>query len=446
MHTADARAGRDLAVVADLWRLAWPMVAVGWLRTGMLLADAWWVGRLGARELEALAGASFAAWILDHVGELGAAGVHARVAHADGAGERARFGEIAASGALVGAVAWALLAVTSGALVPAYVAALGVPGALAAPTASFLHASVAAAPGLFLLALVGGVLRGVGRTQAALVVTGAGLAGNVALDPVLIFGWGGAPALGLAGAAWATGIAAGLAGLAGLGWLVADGTLRPAWPRRSVAIVVARVGAPLAVAGVGFALVYVVLGRLIAGFGAEHLAAIGIGHRLEGVPYLAAAGLAVAVATRVGQHLGAQDPERARAVVRAAVRLSDGLMVVSAAVALWAAEPIYALFTDDPAIVAAGAVYLRWQAMVWVAMGRELLFEGAFTGASHTLPALAWGGGLTLARIPLAGALAWGAGLGVQGVWVAVAASTAGKGIALGLAWSRASGPRSTPG
>jgi len=421
---------------AALWRVAWPMVALGWLRTLLLLTDAYWVGDLGARELEALAGASFAAWMLDHAGELAATGVHARIAQAEGARWRDRFGGIAVSGLAVSGLVWGVLLATMPWSVPAYVHALGVSPALGVPTAAFLQASVWAAPGLFVLALVGGVMRGLGRTRDALVLTGAGLLVNLVLDPVLIFGWWQAPALGLAGAAWATGIAAGACGLLGVVWLGGDGTLTPSPPTWERMRDVARVGAPIAATGVGFALVYVVLGRMIAGFGGEHLAAIGIGHRVEGVPYLAGVGLAIGASTLVGQHVGAGSPDEARRAVHTAARASDLVMLASGLVGLVFAEPIYGLFTDDPAIVAAGGVYLRWQAIVWIGMGRELVYEGAFTGVGHTLPAMAWGGGLTLARIPLAALLAWGVGLGVQGVWIAVAASTAGKGLALGWRWA----------
>lgn len=426
---------RQLPLPVALWRVAWPMVAIGWLRTLLLLTDAWWVGGLGPWALEALAAASFAVWMLDHAGELAAVGVHARVAQAEGAERPDRFAPVVFSGVALSAVVWLTLVAGGGPLVGGYVGALGLGPELAGPTGDFLRVSVVAAPGLFAMALVGGVFRGLGRTRDALVVTGAGLLLNVGLDPWFIYGGWGVPAQGLVGAAQATGVASALAAIVGAMWLWRDGVVGLRVPEVGEVGQVARIGAPLAVTGWGFAAVYVVLGRLIGSFGSAELAAMGIGHRLEGVPYLAGVGVAVAVSTLVGQHVGAGDAASARAVVRAAARGVDAVMVLSALIAVFFAEAIYGWFTEDAAIIAAGGVYLRWQALVWLGMGRELLYEGAFTGAGRTAPAMVWGGGLTLLRIPLAFGLAMGLGWGIQGVWIAIALSTAGKGLALGWRW-----------
>jgi Na+-driven multidrug efflux pump len=64
-------------------------------------------------------------------------------------------------------------------------------------------------------------------------------------------------------------------------------------------------------------------------------------------------------------------------------------------------------------------------------MALEVVYEGAFAGRGHTLPALVIGGVGTLLRIPLAVALAWYTPLGVDGVWIAIAVSTLLKGVVM---------------
>ncbi len=187
----------------------------------------------------------------------------------------------------------------------------------------------------------------------------------------------------------------------------------------------------------GFSLVYVALGRTIASFGELHLAAMGVGHRLESFTYLAAVGLQVAAATLVGQHLGAGDPEGAHRALVVVRRTSDAAMVGGLVVARLLAEPLYRALGAEAGTVEAGAAYLRAQAAVWVFMGWECVHEGAFTGAARTaIPAWIVGLG-TLLRLPLAWALATRLGLGIDGVWLAIAASTFAKGVALRVAWSR---------
>ena len=167
------------------------------------------------------------------------------------------------------------------------------------------------------------------------------------------------------------------------------------------------------------------------------MGALGVGHRLEGLAYLVCLAFGVGAATMVGQHLGAGDPLRARESARAAAR-SASLIMVPVTVALFVlARPLFSLFTDDPATVDAGVLYLRIQVAVLVFMALEEVYLGAFAGAGDTLAASAITFFFTAARIPVAWWLAYDAGLGVAGVWLAIAASTAIKGALLWAWWRR---------
>ncbi len=419
---------------AAVWRVAWPMIALGQVRALYLAVDAWWVGRLGSEALTALAAASFGWWIIDHVCELAGTGTHARVAQAEGGGAREGVADLLGRGLLVAGLCWVGLAVVTPWVAAPYADALGLAadGAVRQLTRDYLVATAWGALGVAVQATVGAVFRGLGETRTALALTTLGLVVNAGLDPVLIWGWGPIPALGLAGAAWATGIGAGVAGALGVATLALRG-LGPRGARFDAdTLDIARLGLPIAVLGVGFSLVYVVLGRLVTGFGEAEVAALGVGHRLESFPYLAGVGFLVGASTMVGQHVGAGDAARAHEAARSAARWCAAVMLVSALPALALAEPLYGLFTSDPAIVAAGGVYLRFQAVVWVFMGLELVYEGAFTGAGRTDAPLAIGGSLTLARLPVA-ALLMALGAGVEAVWAAIALSTAAKGVV--LAW-----------
>ena len=111
-----------------LWRLGWPVVALGLLRSGFFLVDAAWVGRLGPDALEGQGGASFAAWILHTWGDLAAVGLLALVARAVGAGDRRRVREFSTQGTWLALVLAALMMGISGVAPAAYFRLLGYVG------------------------------------------------------------------------------------------------------------------------------------------------------------------------------------------------------------------------------------------------------------------------------------------------------------------------------
>ena len=77
-----------------------------------------------------------------------------------------------------------------------------------------------------------------------------------------------------------------------------------------------RVGAPLSLAGVLLSLIYMWLTRFTARFGTPALAALGVGHKVEGLGFIAISGFALSAAALVGQNLGAGREDRARQAAR----------------------------------------------------------------------------------------------------------------------------------
>ncbi len=429
----------DLPPAVAVWRVAWPMAALGLLRALYYLTDSFWVGRLGPAPLAALGGGAFAWWLITIVCELPATGAHALVARHEGAGERARIAPTVAQGIVLGLALAAVLAAAHPARL-LYFELLGfAPGSPEAAFGSaYVGASLLGASSLALDAVVSAAFRGLGDTRTALLITFFSLLINASLNPLLIWGAGPLPALGIAGAAWATAIANAFGAVLGLALLALRGHgVRLAAPAFGVIRRIARIGFPVAASGVGFTLCYVLLGRVITAFGAEQMGALGVGHRLEGLAYLVTTAFGVGAATMVGQHLGAGDPERARAAARASAGTAVAVMVPIALFLLGGARPLFGLFSDDPATVDAGVLYLRIQACVLVFMALEEVYLGAFAGAGDTTGASIITFGFTAARIPAAWWLANTGGLGIAGVWIAIAASTAIKGVGLWLWWRR---------
>lgn len=422
-----------------VWRVAWPMIALGLLRTCYYLTDSYWVGQLGPDALAAIGGAAFAWWMIHLSCDLAGTGAQALVARHEGGGRREGIAPTLAQGLWLAAVVALLLATAGWSLRGLYFDLLGFERGTAEHDLGqeYLGACLLGAATLSVHYVTAAAFRGLGHTRTALGITIVTLIANAILDPVLIWGWGPAPALGVAGAAWATAAANGLGAVVSL-WVLAAWELRLRWTPPDLAAIrrIAAIGAPVTAAGIGFSMVYVLLGRFITDFGPEQMAALGVGHRLESAGFLVCVGFSVGAATMVGQNLGAGRPEQAAQAAHAAARLCV-LAMLPIAVGLWVgAEPLFGLFTDDPATTRAGVVYLRFQVPVLMFMGAEVAYEGAFSGAGDTVPSFWIGFGWTAARIPAAWLLAYPLGMGVSGVWLAVALSTAIKGVHMSL-WFR---------
>lgn len=421
-----------MSPVRAVWAVAWPMIAVGMLKTAYFLTDSWFIGRLGDAALAAAGGVAFAWWMQLLACEIAAVGTQTLVARHEGAGTGEGIAPAVVQGLWVGlAVAVVLMATTP--LAPLYFDALGF-----APESdeyalgtAYLAVNLFASVVFAAHVVVDAAFRGIGATRTSLLLMILTVLLNAGLDPLLIWGFGPIPALGIAGAAWATVVARGMGAVVGV-WLLARAghVLVPAAPVRAAFERIVRIGLPVSARGIAFALVYVVLGRFITHFGPENMAALGLGHRFEGLGFNVGIGFEVGAATLVGQHLGARDPDGALRAANTAAKLCAALVLPISVLLYFAAEPLFALFASEPATIAAGVIYLRIQTLVFVFMGIESVYEGAFAGTGRTVPAF-WIGAIgTAARLPLAWGLAFTLGMGATGIWIAVALSTLVKGVA----------------
>jgi len=415
-------------------RLALPAVGSALLQLVFLLVDIFWVGRiLGAAALAAVSTAGYAVWILASLAEMVGVGLTAVAARRHGEGAHGLAAVVAGTTLSVAVGGGVVIASLGWLVVPALFAAMGTPADVTELGHRYLSTYLLGAPLVLGFFAVEATFRASGDTRTPLALLAVSVVLTVVLDPLLITGAGPFPALGIRGAAIAAVLTRGLVLALGFIILVRRRLVRlSVWDGRS-ALTVLRVGAPTAAYGVFFSAVYIGLSRITAKFGVPALAALGIGHKLEGVSYMVATGFALASAALVGQNLGAQRPDRAR---RAAWLTTGFATTVGIAAALaFIAFPGYlvGVFTRDPGVVAAGASYLRIMSIVQVTMGCEIVLEGALAGAGFTLQPMLWMALFTAARIPLA---AWLVGaLGVAGVWWAISVTAVAKGVAMALLW-----------
>lgn len=214
------------------------------------------------------------------------------------------------------------------------------------------------------LIVCGACWRATGNFVLPTLLMGGNVLLNLALDPLLIFGWGPVPAFGVAGAAWATVIAQGLA-MGVYFWLILlsprNTLLRVRLPIRLSAGLVARqlriglpAGAQMLLATVALAMTY----RAVRPFGADATAAVGVGFRLLQSAIFPAVAVGAACASMVGQNHGAGMGTRVRQTVGWAMALALLVMGVELTALLTAPDFWIGLFAAEPGVISIGARYL----------------------------------------------------------------------------------------
>ena len=376
--------------------------------------------------------ASYVVWVIVSIGELVGVGLTAVAARRHGEGDPASAAR-ATGTALAMAVALGVVVAAGGVLgLPAVLELMDATGPVAELAREFLVVQLLGAVLIYGYFVVTAAFRSAGDTRTPFVLLGASVVLNLALDPVMILGWGPMPALGVYGAALATVLTRGLGFVAGIELLRRRGGIALAFTV-PVARTITRIGLPTMLTGVLFSVIYMLLVRIVGRFGTPAIAALGVGHKIEGISYMVCIGFGLAAETLVGQNLGADRPQRARRAGWLTTRLAAVPAWALAALFLAVPGALVGVFTDDPAVIRDGSLYLRAAAVAQLAMAFETVLEGALTGAGYTLLPMIAVVGISALRIPLAYLVA--GPFGLEGIWWMLAATAMARAAAMTSLW-----------
>ena len=294
-----------------------------------------------------------------------------------------------------------------------------------------------------LLFLINAIFRGAGDPAIAMRMLWFANAINIVMDPVLIFGLGPFPELGVTGAAIATNTGRGTAVAVQL-WMLGSGRSRIHLTRRHLELVPSVMWNVCRLSGVGFLQIlidtssYLGLVRVISTFGSDALAGYTIGIRTVVFAILPAWGLSNAAATMVGQALGAGKPDRAEESVWTAGKYNAIVLGVVGAVFVVFAPVIVSIYTTDPSVAPHATSSLRIVSTGFVFFAYGLVFTQAFNGAGDTwTPTWINLGCFWLWQIPLAWLLAIRLGMGPSGVFMAMTVAFSTLAVVSGIIFNR---------
>lgn len=451
-----------------IFRLAAPVVAMMYLQNAYNIIDTIWVGQLlGKVALAGIGAGGYVLWTLFGLTGLVSTGLTAVIAR--------RFGQrnvedaqiVAARGLWYSLVLSVVIGIMLWFLLPSIFRMMGTGADVTAQGISYMKVLVLATPLIFLSFSIQSIYQASGDTVTPMWLVAISLMINTILDPVLMLGLFGCPRMGIAGAALATVISRAAWVLLGMyllfkgkrigqrqihfsflgklsralptirtGPLKLNLDFRCGWNWRLFGTIL-RLGLPHAFSMTLFPLVYMVIVRIPAQFGAHQIAALKVGHTVEGMSFFLALGFMIATSTCVGQNLGANKPQRAKKAAWTATGIVAVILFLFSICFWFLARPISAVFSPDPATIQAGAAYLRILAFSQVFMGLEIVLGGGFTGAGDTFPPMLVAVPFNLLRIPAAYFLSGTLGMGVIGVWWAISGSSIAKGIALSFLFVR---------
>jgi putative MATE family efflux protein len=432
-------------LLPTLLRLSAPGILLVAFQSMVSIGDTYFVGRLGTAPLAGLA-LVFPLLMLLQMTSAGAmgGGVSSAIARALGSGNAAGARRLVVHALVIAVgmgVAFTVLVLAFG---RAIYALLGGSGEVLAQALAYSNMLFAGAIVVWLANTLSSVLRGTGNmlVPALALVLAACL--HVPLSASLVLGLGPMPALGIAGAAVAYITAFGLAALGMAAFVFRRGSaLRPQpgdWAlERRLFREILRVGGISVLNAFQTVVTAVILTGFVGRHGAAALAGYGVGLRLEllQIPLVFAVGQALVVL--VGTHVGAGHAGRAKRIAWLGAGLGASVsLVIGVAVAIFPRAWV-GLFSADPAVLDAGAAYLRTVAPFYPLLATGIALYFASQGAGQVLRMFL--AGTARLAIVLAGGIAV-ASLG--GLFAVIAVGMAAFGLATIWATARSDWGRGT--
>ncbi|RYJ19477.1 MATE family efflux transporter [Halogeometricum borinquense] len=452
-------------IARPLFYLSLPIVVTNLLQTAYNLADTYWIGRFSTDALAAISFAFPMVFLLISFGMgLSVAG-SVLVAQHTGAGEEDK-AEYAASQTVTFSLVGSLfLGVLGYVAVGPFLGILGASPDVLPLARDYMQIISLGLPFMFGFFVFVALMRGYGDTITPMLVMFGSVVLNIALDPILIFGFEANPLFtmlglgnlqsqlfamtgytgsGIAGAAIATVFSRSLALIVGL-YIMFDGSrgvqihLWQMSPNFDFLERLLSIGIPASIEGTGRALSVNLLLIVVGMFPTTVVAAYGIGVRVFSVIFLPAIAVARGVETMTGQNIGAGKPARAERAANIAAMAMFGILTLAGVIAFVAAEPIIAVFTTDPDVIRVGVDFLYWVAPTFGFIGIMRSYTGSFRGAGETLTAAAIAVlMLGFIRLPFAYFASQSFDHGSTGIWMAFTVSNV-AGAVIAYAWYRRS-------
>lgn len=368
--------------IREATHVGWPIVVAMLSYTAMDVADTLFVGWLGKTELAAVGIATVVVFLFNSfcIGTLH--GTKVVAAQATGAGREDEARQAGWLGAAIAIPLGLVVALTTFATGPIF-RLMGGSAEVQALGAEYFTIRVLGATFLYILIALTDYFQGTGDTRTPMKINLVANAANIVLDPLLIFGWGPFPEMGVAGAAVATVIAQVLGMLMisavflkRVGFI---GRLRWGLGKKLFAL-----GLPIGVRSAVNLVAFTAFTGFLARMGEAEVAAHQIAIKVVSVSFLPGFGLSETATILTGQYLGARQFKLVKDSYRSVLTLALSLMGLCALIFFGFGAQIVRLFNTDPYVVELGTKLMAIAAIFQLFDALAMISVGALNGVGDT--------------------------------------------------------------
>lgn len=403
--------------------MSMPMVISMAVNSLYNIVDSYFVAQLSEEAMTALALVYPVQNMINAVAIGFAIGINAVVAFYLGAGEQENADRAATQGFLLNLIHGLLLTVLCIAIMPSFLGIFSkeetvVGMALEYSNRVFLFSAVITSGLVFEK-----VFQAVGKMKVSMFCMICGFVTNIILDPLMIFGIGVFPRMGIAGAAYATGIGQVVSLLVYLMFYIAKpipvkirrGCFKP---QKEMALKLYGIGISATLNLALPSLLISALNGILSGFSEKYVLVLGVYYKLQTFIYLTANGIIQGIRPLMGYNHGAGERERVQQIFRTTLLLTAGVMAVGTVLCWLIPANLIGLFTSNPQTVQSGVTALHIISLGFIVSAVSVTCSGALEGLGKGMPSLY----ISLFRyiiIIIPAAYLFSRLLGAEGTWYA---------------------------
>ena len=347
---------KERPVFPLLVSMALPMVISMMVNALYNIVDSFFVARISEQAMTALSLVFPVQNLINAIAIGFGVGINALIALYSGAGEHAKADTAATHGMAFALLHGVVILAVSIPAMPAFLRLFTKDEAVVAMGVQYATAAFAFAPVIMAGLAFEKQFQAVGRMSTAMAALLCGSLANLVLDPLLIFGLGPCPKLGIRGAAL-------------------DKKLYS-------------IGVPAILNLALPSLLVFCLNSILAAFADSYVVVLGIYYKLQTFLYLPASGIVQGMRPILSFNYGAGEKARVQRIFRLALALCGAIMAAGTVLCLAAAGPLMGLFTQNPETVAAGGTALRLICLGFVVSAVSVVVSGALEALGRGLPSL----------------------------------------------------------